>query len=256
MELDEYLRILTKNISNRKIRREICMEMKNHIKDQKEEYIKMGYCNDDAEKAAVKDMGDPKATAQMLDTVYPKTIDWIQVVALILMTLALQLGKKLMELNGIDFLSIAPIDILRILGICLAASSVIWMGVEKYLDLPFFYGRSQHGGSNANGVFICSLGIVMMSHSLLQTIILICIFASIISFERYIIESKIIGKEQKFLGLQGIASEDFNYKGTGLFNNAIKTVYSQHESIKKGDPLIIVRIDGFNLIVKKAEIDQ
>lgn len=36
-----------------------------------------------------------------------------------------------------------------------------------------------------------------------------------------------------------------------LFNNAIKTVYSQNESVKKGGPLIIVLINEFNLIIKK-----
>lgn len=254
MRADEYLRSLTKNISNRKMRKEICTEMKNHITDQKKSYIKMGYSNEEAEKATVKDIEDSKSTGKLLDSIHPVTIDWIQTIALIIITLILQLGKKVLELNGLDFLSISQIDILRIIGMILSVYALIWVGVEKYFDLPFFYGRSQRGASNANGVFICSLGIVMMSHFFLQTIILICIFASIISIERYTIESKRIEKKQKFLRQQGIASEDFDYKGKGVFNSAIKTVYSQHEPIKKGDPLIIVRIDGFNLIVKIAEL--
>jgi hypothetical protein len=253
MKADEYLLILTKNISNRKMRKEICTEMKNHITNQKESYIKMGYSKEEAEIANVKDMEDSRSTGKLLDSIHPVTINWIQIITLIIITLILQLGKKVLELNGLDFLSIAHIDILRIIGIVLSVYALIWMGVEKYFDLPFFYGRSQRGGSNANGIFICSLGIVMMSHFFLQTIILICIFASIISIERYIIESKRIEKKQKFLRKQGIASEDFDYKGKGVFNSAIKRVYSQHESIKKGDSLIIFRIDGFNLIVKKAE---
>ncbi|EDU36455.1 MAG: hypothetical protein E7210_00030 [Clostridium lundense] len=254
MREDEYLRILSKNISNRKIRKEICMEIKNHIMDQKEVYIKMGYSNDDAEKAAIKDMGDPKATGKMLDSVHPPTIDWIQIIALIMITLTLQVLKMLSELGGSYFSSIAPIDILRILGIFLSAYGLIWIGVEKYSDLPFFYGKSQRGGSNANAVFICSLAIVMMSHSLLQTIILLLIFALIIAIERSIIESKRIKKEQKFLWQQGIAYEDFNYKGKAIFNNAPQKVYSQDEPIKKGDPIIITKIDGFNLIVKKQDL--
>ncbi len=254
MKADEYLRLLSKNISNRKIRKEICMEINDHITDQKEAYIKMGYSNEDAEKAAVKDMGDPTATGKMLDSVHPPTIDWIQVIALTLITISLYLLKNILELNGLNFTSIAPIDILRILGIFFSAYGLIWLGIEKYSDCPFFYGRSQRGGSNANGVFICSLGFVMISHSFLQTIILICIFAPIIAIERAIIESKRIKKEQKFLWQQGIASEDFNYKGIGIFNNTLQKVYSQNESIKKGDPLIITSIDGFSLIVKKAKI--
>ncbi|MHB9918278.1 hypothetical protein CF070_00100 [Clostridium botulinum] len=70
-----------------------------------------------------------------------------------------------------------------------------------------------------------------------------CIFATIITIEESIIESKRIKKEHKLLLQQGLASENFNYRGKMLFNNAIKTVYSQDESVKKGDPLIIVPID-------------
>ncbi|MDS1002346.1 permease prefix domain 1-containing protein [Clostridium sporogenes] len=253
MKENEYLLILSKNISNKKMRKEICMEMKDHITDQKEAYIKMGYSNEDAEKAAVKDMGDPKTAGMMLDSIHPPTIDWIQIIALILITLSLQVLKHMSELAGSNFAAIAPIDIIRILGIILLVYGVIWIGIEKYSNLPFFYGKSQHGGSNANGVFVCSLGIVMISHSLLQTIILICIFATIIAVERAIIESKRIKKEQKFLYQQGVASENFNYKGKGLFENTLQRVYSKNESIKKGDPIMIMSLDGFNLIVKKTK---
>ncbi|EJO5347268.1 NfeD family protein [Clostridium botulinum] len=232
------------------------MEMKNHIIDQKEAYIKMGYSNEDAEKTAVKDMGDPKTTGKMLDSVHPPTIDWFHIVALILATLTLQLLKHLSELDGTNFAAIAPIDIIRILGIFLLLYGVIWLAVEKYSDLPFFYGRSQRGGSNANGTFVCSLGIVMISHSLLQTIILLCIFVPIVAIERAIIEKKRIKREQKFLWQQGIACEDFNYKGKGLFNNTNKKVYCKNELIQKGDPIMVVDMNGFDLIVKKIEASQ
>jgi len=253
MKADEYLRILSKNISNRKMRKEICMEMRDHISDQKQTYVRMGYSDDAAEEAAVKDMGDPNDAGRMLDCVHPPAVDWIQVAALVAITLTLQLIKWLLEFDGSDFLSMAPVDILRITGIFLSVYAVIWIAVEKYLDLPFFYGRSQRGGSNANGVFICSLGIVLMSHSFLHTTILLFVFAPIIIVERYIVESKRVEKEQKFLWQKGIAADDFNYKGTGLFNNDVKTVYSECGPIEKGSPITIVRIDGFSLVVKKTD---
>lgn len=229
--------------------------MKNHIDDQKEAYVEMGYSDENAEKAAVKDMGDPNVTGKMLNSVHPPTIDWIQIIALVVITLTLGLMRRWSEQGlGWNFTSIAPIDIVKILGILFSIYGLICLGMEKYLDLPFFYGKSQRGGSNANGIFVCSLGIAMMSHSILQTIIFICIFAPIIAIERAFIEQKRIKKEKKFLWQEGIASEDFNYKGKGLFNNTVQTVYSQKESIKKGDPLTVVGIDGFNLIVKKNEL--
>ncbi|WP_256972881.1 permease prefix domain 1-containing protein [Clostridium botulinum] len=141
MREDEYLRILSKNISNRKMRKEICMEIKNHIMYQKEVYIKIGYSSDDAEKAAIKDMGDPKATGKMLDSVHPPTIDWIQIIALIMITLTLQILKMLSELGGSDFSSIAPIDILRIIGIFLSAYALIWIGIENIQTFHSFMAK-------------------------------------------------------------------------------------------------------------------
>lgn len=254
---DEYLKILSKSISNRKIRKEICMEIKDHITDQKEAYLKMGYSKDEAEKTAIKDMGDPKTAGKMLDSVHSPTIDWFHIIMLVLCTIGLQVLKIIFEkFNDINLAAIAPIDILRILGIFASIYGVIWLGIEKYSDLPFFYGRSQRGGSNANGTFILSLGIVMISHSSLQTIILLCIFAPLVAIERKFIEYKRIEKEKQFLWKSGIASNDFNYKGKALIEDTEKTVYSKNGVIKKGDPLTVVSIRGFDIIVEKDTVSK
>ncbi|MCS4515718.1 NfeD family protein [Clostridium botulinum] len=39
-----------------------------------------------------------------------------------------------------------------------------------------------------------------------------------------------------------------------MFNNSPRKVYSQNEPIKKGDPIIITKIDGFNLVVEKQDL--
>ncbi|WP_343758099.1 NfeD family protein [Clostridium oceanicum] len=253
----EYLKILSKSISNRKMRKEICMEIKDHITDQKEAYLKMGYSKDEAEKAAVKDMGDPKTAGKMLDSVHPPTIDWFHIVMLILCTIGLQILKILFEkFNDMSLMAIAPIDILRILGIFASIYGFIWLGIEKYSDLPFFYGRSQRGGSNANGTFILALGIIMISHSFIQTIILLCILTPLVAIERKFIENKRIKKEEQFLLKSGVASKDFNYKGKAFIGDREKTVYSKNGIIKKGDPLTIVAIKGFDMIVEKDTVSK
>ncbi len=61
-------------------------------------------------------------------------------------------------------------------------------------------------------------------------------------------------REEKFLWQQGIASEDFKYKGKGLFSNGVKKVYSKDGIIKKGEPIMVVAIAGFDLIIKKATV--
>ncbi|WP_435653980.1 hypothetical protein [Clostridium botulinum] len=39
-----------------------------------------------------------------------------------------------------------------------------------------------------------------------------------------------------------------------MFNDSQQKVYSRNEPIKKGDPIIITKIDGFNLVVEKQNL--
>lgn len=74
--MDEYLKILLEQIRCKKARPYIRQELQNHLEDQIAENIRAGMNYESAEKAAVKDMGDPVETGISLDRLHKPQIAW------------------------------------------------------------------------------------------------------------------------------------------------------------------------------------
>lgn len=56
------------------------------------------------------------------------------------------------------------------LGLIFILIGVILFIIERWKNLPFFYGRSQNGGSNSNSFFLLCIGIFFLDLSLTQFI--------------------------------------------------------------------------------------
>lgn len=253
MKEKEYLQLLTKRIANGNKRKEIYQELQNHINDQREAYVREGYTAEKAEMLAIKDMGDPTSVGKELNTIHPPTINRIQPIMFTVIAIALVFLRRTLQLGGWDFTTFAPIDILQISGAFFCFYGIIVISYERYLDLPFFYGRSQRGGSNANGVTIGAIGVAMVAHSISEGIILIFVFNVVIISACIYMERKRARKEKKYLWEIGIVSDDFTYKGKAIFKGEPVTVFTLGESIKTGAEVIIVGINGFQLIVELNE---
>lgn len=65
----------------------------------------------------------------------------------------------------------SPNSILRILGIIIGVLAVIYFIIEERANLPFFSGRSQSAGSNANAAVVAGLAVALISQSWIQIII-------------------------------------------------------------------------------------
>lgn len=74
--MDEYLRTLLEQIRCKKARTYICQELQNHIEDQIDANLSAGMSSEDAEKEAVKDMGDPVEAGIALDRIHRPQIAW------------------------------------------------------------------------------------------------------------------------------------------------------------------------------------
>lgn len=74
--MDEYLKILLEQIRCKKARPYIRQELQDHIEDQIEANVSVGMSRADAEKEAVKDMGDPVETGLSLDRIHKPQIAW------------------------------------------------------------------------------------------------------------------------------------------------------------------------------------
>lgn len=76
MRAEEYLNIVTEQIRCKMARGAVWEEMQCHIEDQKEAFIVEGMSEEEAEEAAVKEMGDPVAAGNDLDRIHRPKMDW------------------------------------------------------------------------------------------------------------------------------------------------------------------------------------
>ena len=83
--MDEYLKIVLEQIRCRKARPYIRQELQDHMEEQIEANMHAGMDCESAEKAAVKDMGDPVETGISLDRIHKPQIAWklLLIIALI-----------------------------------------------------------------------------------------------------------------------------------------------------------------------------
>lgn len=58
-----------------------------------------------------------------------------------------------------------PDSVLRIIGIVVGALAVLYLVMEQRANLPYFYGRSQSAGSNANASVVAGLAVALISNS-------------------------------------------------------------------------------------------
>lgn len=117
MVMDDYLRVVTKQVKDRQVRREIEAELRSHLEDQIEAYIAKGMTEKEAEEEAVRQMGDPEGTGQEFNHIYPVKIDFVQAAGLAGIGVVLVLIRTLLQYAGTNFEQIAPVDILRYIGI-------------------------------------------------------------------------------------------------------------------------------------------
>lgn len=88
MKTDEYLNALTDQIRYKKARSAVSDEIRSHIEDQTEAFIHDGIEEGNAEKMAVKEMGDPIEAGIALDRIHRPQMAWgmIGLVALLSIT--------------------------------------------------------------------------------------------------------------------------------------------------------------------------
>lgn len=83
MRMEEYLETLTGQIRCRLVHGPVCEELRCHMEEQKEAYLLEGMSEEEAEEAAVLDMGDPVKTGTELDRIHRPQIPWKMVMLII-----------------------------------------------------------------------------------------------------------------------------------------------------------------------------
>ena len=133
MKAEEYLKKLTDQIRCAKARAAIAEEMLGHIDEQKHAYISQGMDAEEAEEAAVKEMGDPVEAGSLLDSIHRPRMAW-----------------RMIGLIGA--LSIAGFIILNLLQ-------------RNFSDMTFVVGSAIHYGGWVVAGFVLMIGVCYTDYS-------------------------------------------------------------------------------------------
>lgn len=186
---------------------------------------------------------------------YEPHIDWRPYVFLFIASLFL-FGFRCFVLSA-DILTADGMKILTAVGALFLIVGILDTLVEARMDLPFFYGKNQGGGSNANSYFVCAVGIACLADSILRYFIYMAATTAVIAAERYGVEELRCRKKEKYIGMTGIAESDIDYKGIGNFGGQLLKIRVTDKAIEKGMPICITDVDGFHLIVRsRYEAEQ
>lgn len=85
MERRDYLELMTGQIRCRKMCPVIAREVEDHIEDQKQAFMAEGMTEEEAEKAAVEEMGDPVEVGVEMDQIHRPKMPWKAIFVIALM---------------------------------------------------------------------------------------------------------------------------------------------------------------------------
>lgn len=127
MKAEEYLRILTEQIRCKKARGAVGDEIKCHIADQKEVFMLEGMESEEAEIAAVKEMGDPVGVGITMDRIHRPKMAWGMILLVAFLSAAGYAVQYLLQSN-MDGAEILPNNVTLYMS-CIVIGFAIMMGV-------------------------------------------------------------------------------------------------------------------------------
>lgn len=98
--MEEYLKILLEQIRCKKVRPYIRQELQSHMEDQIQAYVRAGMDYENAEKEAVRDMGDPVETGVSLDRVHKPSVAWRLLLMIVLISAAGMIMHMMISQNS------------------------------------------------------------------------------------------------------------------------------------------------------------
>lgn len=99
MKAEEYLAMMTEQIRCKRARDAVAEEVRQHIEDQTDAFLAEGMEPEDAEAAAVREMGDPIETGVALDRIHRPQIAWGMIALIAVLSVAGFAVQYLLERN-------------------------------------------------------------------------------------------------------------------------------------------------------------
>ena len=131
-------------------------------------------------------------------------------------------------------------------GIFMCLYAIVVYIVERRNNLPFWYGRCQSAGSNANAVFEAAIGTSLLRLSPAVTVVIAMLFTIVSNITaRYREELS-----QRYVGHVGRTLDDLKLKGKVDFGGEVLHALGR-EVIPKDTEVKVVDVDGYNIVVER-----
>lgn len=135
-------------------------------------------------------------------------------------------------------------------GIFMCSYAIVVYIVERRSHLPFWYGRCQSAGSNANAVFEAAIGTSLLRLSPAVTAVIAMIFIIIFTIVSNITTKHREEIKQRYVGHIGRTVDDLKLKGKVDFGGEVLYALGR-EVIPKDTEVKAVDIDGYNIVVER-----
>lgn len=190
-----------------------------------------------------------------------------QVIPLILLTIMFRLAiGGLYELSVEYYMDtygnesqnayVSGLDIvLKGFGVFMCLYAIVVYIVERRSHLPFWYGRCQSAGSNANAVFEAAIGTSLLRLSPAVTAVIAMIFIIIFTIVSNITTKHREEIKQRYVGHIGRTVDDLKLKGKVDFGGEVLHALGR-EVIPKDTEVKAVDIDGYNIVVERLIKEQ
>lgn len=186
MKAEEYLKTLTDQIRCKMAREAVRDELLAHIEDQKAAFISEGMEQEEAEEAAVREMGDPVETGNEMDRIHRPMMAWGMIALIAVLSIAGYVVQKLIETKVIEAggygwlesrtLLFLIIGLLLMVGVCFVDYTRIGMYAKEIMiamDVLLF-GAVMFGASVINGagnyIILPVIGYVTIEYLALLTV--------------------------------------------------------------------------------------
>lgn len=132
MHIKEFLNSVCEQIKYKPIRNEIAEELENHINETKEDYIKNGIHEEEAEEKAIMQMGEPEKIGKRLNKIHKPQMNWQ---LLILTIILLEFGYLVSYVDGTDKWKINLITIILTIIPCILIYLLDYRKMKKYANI-------------------------------------------------------------------------------------------------------------------------
>ena len=135
-------------------------------------------------------------------------------------------------------------------GIFMCLYAIVVYIVERRSHLPFWYGRCQSAGSNANAVFEAAIGTSLLRLSPAVTAVIAMIFIILFTIVSNITAKHREEIKQRYVGHIGRTVDDLKLKGKVDFGGEVLHALGR-EVIPKDTEVKAVDVDGYNIVVER-----